>query len=141
MVNYRPSFSDEVSGAATLAEWKRNLTRMEWCSDDTFEGALDWVIDNVKSNGFLPEWSVIRERCWNMTKEQRARQRADEAIAEVRRREQLTVQGDGHLKLTDDGDERAPGMAVNNRTVRFFEDVMTPLWRANEGEQESDDAS
>lgn len=88
-VHYRGSFSGTNDKVATMLEYKRCLTRMEWCDDQTFEDAVDWVVDHVHTNGFLPEWSIIRDRCWAIEKEKRARQQAQEAIDEVRRRAQL----------------------------------------------------
>jgi hypothetical protein len=90
-LHYKSSFPSEDYTLAMMVEYERCLDRIPWCEDDIFLMAVDDVIDHEQTRGFLPEWSLIRKRAWDLTTKKTAHSQADRAITDIRRRSALTV--------------------------------------------------
>lgn len=121
-VHYKGSFPSAKDLGATGLEYARCLERMPWCDDATFLLAVDYVIDHEETRGFLPEWSVIRKRCWALTRKAEEHSQAEQAIQDIRRRSALGT-----------GSDRGGNI------VPFFEDVILHLRGPNrEREHESE---
>lgn len=90
-VHYKGSFASPKDLTATALEYARCLERMPWCDDETFLLAVDYVIDHERTNGFLPEWSILRKRAWAITRRANDHDKADAAINDIRRRSALSA--------------------------------------------------
>lgn len=90
-VHYKGSFPTSNEVSITCMEYERCLGRMPWCDDDTFLAAVDEVIDQEQTRGFLPEWSLFRSHARAIVRKRAEHDQAGRAICDIRERSALSA--------------------------------------------------